>query len=1336
MLQNLAKLGIQQSNNPLSALGSILKRNSTGRGSLPRKSSKKLFDSPQSSPKTKKKSSANSSPIGMRYGSEPPEGKTPKSGGLFKGLRRSGSRSKKKGGDNDDNRSETGSLLSLPIHSTLDEQSEDFSEIKKSPPPVKATLSSSTPKSGASTTHESTNKKERAPPTQVTPQRVPLRDGRTSAGSSANRKTTDSAIFKESDVESLFSSQSGSLFNTSELDKLLGKKKEKTPERTLDDGAAEDAKKRAAAEEEKKKKSSAMKKSVSEYNVRSSGYLGVGGMLPSRVETKKTTADAGRKRSIKEQLHRYESYSSVSKSSDPPVSPVEEVSPTSTSSKQDEVFYMPGSAKTTTILEEEKDQSKEAIKEEEEEEVSKNQDEATKLPEVSSGELTITISDTSKHNDDTPSEKEPSDKEPAKEPLEKISDKDLKKESTNKSKGAGLFADVSDDDDLFKKPSVSKKEEQKATKTAALFSDDDDDVVSKKSSEVKADPVAVSADVKKEAEKADTVDVAAKGSLTKDKAGESEDDSLFSTSASSKSKSSSLFDDNDFEDPPRYNIRNRSRGKPSKDSQLEKDDSEVTLKKPLKVDSESDSLFSTSNSSKEKSSSLFDDVDFEDPPRYNIRIRSRGKAGKDSQPEEDDESLFNGSKSKLKSSATEETSKKEEVAKTEPVAEPPSVTESVPDATSASKLDEPSQINLEEDNTDKSTPHNLSSKANKTEKVAPEKPTKVAPKPSRKPVIPKEASSPKPGTGGDTKPSWMAELKKRKQEKEGEAPSSAQKKDSEVPEWKKRALEREKKKEAGKSVLNTKKDVQKSPSAGRRSPLSERKADVEKSPRANRREKLTNGDTPDEKGETKTKKEADSSTTSLSPDHSSTSSPMKYKTRREREREAKEKEEKEQSGNVNVTETASRTQEEVGTKKEEPVAASEVKSSYKTRRQREKEAQELEKQQEAKKDKTDDENKKTISEKDSTKSVKEEPAEERPRYKTRRQREREAREKEEKEAREKEAKEKEEKEASKSENVKMNSPYKTRRQREKEAKEKERELAKEKAEETDSKIKQQEKEKETKKEEDNLKASSSSNSLSDGSSRPPLKKKPSIEIVSRKIRSGSKSSDIGGDDLKSPTIKISSSDSKTADKKENSEMDDDVFATDPVRSPSHKEAPRTSSPRLIVEKVDADSSTKVKHDSEASNDPLDVKIEDFEKSHLASPQNRSGASTPKSSVSSERDINEVRPFRSHTISSSRSPTPPGTGPLKLSDQVPEWKRKLMEKKRATGSSPVHKPATMKAEQSDDKLPPWKRELLAKKKTRGDGKVGLHLWICTNLYQRIVIPELTKDFHFFLFLFLG
>ena len=121
--------------------------------------------------------------------------------------------------------------------------------------------------------------------------------------------------------------------------------------------------------------------------------------------------------------------------------------------------------------------------------------------------------------------------------------------------------------------------------------------------------------------------------------------------------------------------------------------------------------------------------------------------------------------------------------------------------------------------------------------------------------------------------------------------------------------------------------------------------------------------------------------------------------------------------------------------------------------------------------------------------------------------------------------------------------------------------------------------------------------------------------------------------------------------------------------------------------------------------------------HVKAPN--SEASSNKSSVSSERDTNESsRPYQSHgqTFSTSRSPTPPPTGPLKLTDSgsVPEWKRKLMERKKS-GSSPVHKTPPVKVEVKDD-IPEWKKNLLAKKKNKGDDKVRRWLsCLCCSYY---------------------
>ena len=1317
-VQNLAKLGIQQSNNPLSALGSILKRNSTGRGSLPRKSSKKLFDSPQSSPKTKKKPSVDA----MRFGSEPPESKSPKmGGGLFKGLRRSTSRSKKKNGD-EDSRSETGSLLSLPIHSALDEHSEEPVETKPKTSPMKTvTVPSSTPSVAASTANEPITNGDRSPPRQVTTQRVPLRVGGSTSAISSHRKTTDSAIFKEETIESLFSSES--LFDSSEFDKILGKKKEKTPERALDD-ALPTEKKETVSEE--KDKVAPLKNSVSESTVRSNGYLAGNAVLPNRPDRKKS-ADSTR-RSIKDQLHRYESNSKVSK--EEPLDSTPEVPAESESSKEEDVSDSSGGKDAASLMEK-KERNVQTV---EEESAPTIEEETPKVTEASANSSLATADEKLKSDEDVPTKKE--------EPAKKVA--------------AGLFEDIGDEgDDLFKKkPSSSSKDEgsnrPKAKKKATLFSDDEDveEEEVKKPTEKTTKPKDDNAVVREPLKPKDDNAVVREPLKPKDDNAVVSEPLGVSTEPKEKKKKSSLFDDIDFEEPPLFKVDIRSRrragrGPPPEDDdkkmpvekkETARDVSKASLAESLKPDpkkdggskdDEEDTLFSPSRSpaKDKKKSSLFDDIDFEEPPLFKVNIRSRRRAGRGDPPhEEDDEVLFGGSKSKPKADAVEDE---------------PAVVEATPNtdidtpAATASVVDK-EETNAEEtqaqdsavgaDISDQSTTDILPTEPSK-EDVPSEKPVKLAPKPARKPVVPN-----KPGTGGQTKPSWMAELKKRKQEKEGDAPGSPQKKTAEVPEWRKRALEREKKKEAGKSTLAAKKDVSKSPNSLRKSPLSARKTDSEKkSPITTRRRKSPTRETADVSEESTPKKEEAGKDDGESPRTS--------KTRREREREAKELEEK-----AETTEVKSRRETEAKEQKEKPdeTDSTPVKSTYKTRREREREAKEKEE-----KEKSEGVTKSpyvTRKEREASKLGGKGDVEERPRYKTRREREREAREKEEKEAREKEEKKSKEKETKKEDDVKVESPYKTRRQREKEEQEKEaakegvketgtyetrykarRErarAAKEKEEQEKLAKEKEEQEKQTKekeqdteekgKKEDKLSASSSTSSVKDSPARPALKKKPSIEIISR-IRSGSKSSDTGGEDVKSPLAKSSLTDNKSAetDKKQTADVDDDVFTRDGLKSPSHIEALRTTSPRLSIELVTSrPESPKVQHDSEpSSSDALDVKIEDFEKATLTSPQTRSGASSAKSSVSSERDLNETRPFRSHTIS-SRSPTPPGTGPLKLSDSVPEWKKKLMDKKRTSGSSPVHKAPPVKIEQppAEDKLPPWKKELLAKKMNRGDIKV--------------------------------
>ena len=107
-----------------------------------------------------------------------------------------------------------------------------------------------------------------------------------------------------------------------------------------------------------------------------------------------------------------------------------------------------------------------------------------------------------------------------------------------------------------------------------------------------------------------------------------------------------------------------------------------------------------------------------------------------------------------------------------------------------------------------------------------------------------------------------------------------------------------------------------------------------------------------------------------------------------------------------------------------------------------------------------------------------------------------------------------------------------------------------------------------------------------------------------------------------------------------------------------------------------------------------------------------------SSTSSEQEVGV--PFRSRTISRSRSPTPTSQtlGPLKLPADpgIPEWKKRVLERKKNSDSSTKPEPTPQK---SEPVIPPWKKELLAKKTKNGEEVICIYtpcmynyvLWLC-------------------------
>ena len=97
---------------------------------------------------------------------------------------------------------------------------------------------------------------------------------------------------------------------------------------------------------------------------------------------------------------------------------------------------------------------------------------------------------------------------------------------------------------------------------------------------------------------------------------------------------------------------------------------------------------------------------------------------------------------------------------------------------------------------------------------------------------------------------------------------------------------------------------------------------------------------------------------------------------------------------------------------------------------------------------------------------------------------------------------------------------------------------------------------------------------------------------------------------------------------------------------------------------------------------------------------QSATGSQKSSDSSEHESG--MPFRSRGMSHSRSPTPTSMtpGPLKLPSDadIPEWKKKVIERKK--GSSLSKKPLSS-SKTTEQELPTWKKELLAKRSKVGE-----------------------------------
>ena len=485
-----------------------------------------------------------------------------------------------------------------------------------------------------------------------------------------------------------------------------------------------------------------------------------------------------------------------------------------------------------------------------------------------------------------------------------------------------------------------------------------------------------------------------------------------------------------------------------------------------------------------------------------------------------------------------------------------------------------------------------------------------------------------------------------------------------------------------------------------------------------------------------------------SPIEKSDEHPTRYKTRREREREAKEKEVVE---NTEVNEVKStyktrrereREAKEQNEKENDQKKAEEpgVKYPHLTKRQRERDA--ARKLEEGKKgDSTGvrrryntDSPGEEIDEspkRDREKSISDEPkypyltkrqreraakkqedkngeiddTEVRPRYKTKREREKEAQKR----------KEMEKQEEPDSEDVKDSNE--TKREREIEEKEETNVAKKEPGTEESEYESRSEREA---KERVNSFDGTSPNETHSKASRPVLGRKPSIEVINQRIKSGSFS--LEGAKF-SPLKQSSISDMDTNSiKKPQADMEDDVFgssSTEVAKSPSHLQSGTSSKSGATNGTKENPADRKSGETSEGSEKLVPLKLV----------ETRSGSSSAKSSVSSERlsserDLSEPSKLR-RIHSKSRSPTPPSTRQTKSSDSVPEWKRKIVEKKKAGLASPIRKTAPSKSElaSADKKVPEWQKEFLAKKKNKGD-KVCVYVHhICQPLQLCLIHPLL-------------
>ena len=181
--------------------------------------------------------------------------------------------------------------------------------------------------------------------------------------------------------------------------------------------------------------------------------------------------------------------------------------------------------------------------------------------------------------------------------------------------------------------------------------------------------------------------------------------------------------------------------------------------------------------------------------------------------------------------------------------------------------------------------------------------------------------------------------------------------------------------------------------------------------------------------------------------------------------------------------------------------------------------------------------------------------------------------------------------------------------------------------------------------------------------------KPKIQIVSRKVKQSSSSEPVA-ETTCSVDVKPTVRDTEGEDSQLKNE--DEVFALDIKQGP-----------------------TSIRKDVQSSSPQSPSNL-----SNQAVTDSQTGTGSRRSSNSSEQEVG--MPFRSRGISLSRSPTPTSLtpGPLKLPADagIPEWKKKVLEHKKESGSS---KKADLTSKKSEPVVPAWKKELLAKRAKAGE-----------------------------------